>query len=57
MEDRCVACGAIIPEGRQVCKECEIRHGVIEENQEDQGSFGKNRGMGNEDWIDRRGRT
>lgn len=23
MEDRCVSCGAIIPEGRQVCKDCE----------------------------------
>lgn len=23
MEDRCVCCGAIIPEGRQVCEDCE----------------------------------
>lgn len=23
MENRCVMCGAIIPEGRQVCKICE----------------------------------
>lgn len=23
MEDRCVICGKIIPEGRQVCPECE----------------------------------
>lgn len=23
MEDRCVSCGAIIPEGRQVCESCE----------------------------------
>lgn len=23
MEDRCVSCGAIIPEGRQVCEDCE----------------------------------
>ena len=23
MEDRCVMCGAIIPEGRQVCPACE----------------------------------
>lgn len=22
MEDRCVCCGKIIPEGRQVCKNC-----------------------------------
>lgn len=22
-EDRCVMCGAVIPEGRQVCKACE----------------------------------
>ena len=24
MEDRCVFCGEIIPEGRQVCMECEM---------------------------------
>lgn len=24
MEDRCVCCGEIIPEGRQVCIRCEI---------------------------------
>lgn len=23
MEDRCICCGEIIPEGRQVCKKCE----------------------------------
>ncbi len=23
MEDRCISCGAIIPEGRQVCPSCE----------------------------------
>jgi predicted nucleic acid-binding Zn ribbon protein len=23
MEDRCVCCGEIIPEGRQVCAKCE----------------------------------
>lgn len=23
MDNRCVICGAIIPEGRQVCPECE----------------------------------
>ena len=23
MEDRCVSCGSLIPEGRQVCVECE----------------------------------
>ena len=40
MEDRCVACGAIIPEGRQVCKNCEIRYGVIKENQEEPRYFG-----------------
>lgn len=22
--DRCVCCGAIVPEGRQVCRQCEI---------------------------------
>lgn len=24
MENRCVCCGSIIPEGRQVCRECEV---------------------------------
>ena len=24
MENRCVFCGSIIPEGRQVCRECEV---------------------------------
>lgn len=24
-EDRCVCCGAVIPEGRQICGGCEIR--------------------------------
>ena len=23
MEDRCVCCGAIVPEGRMVCPQCE----------------------------------
>ena len=23
MEDRCICCGEIIPEGQQVCKECQ----------------------------------
>lgn len=23
MEDRCVCCGAIVPEGRQICWNCE----------------------------------
>ena len=25
MENHCVACGAIIPEGRQVCRNCEVK--------------------------------
>jgi len=25
VEDRCVMCGAVIPEGRQVCPQCEAR--------------------------------
>lgn len=25
MENRCVCCGSIIPEGRQVCRECEVK--------------------------------
>ena len=28
-EDRCVCCGAIIPEGRQVCPTCEKANGAI----------------------------
>ena len=24
MENRCVSCGAVIPEGQQVCRECEV---------------------------------
>ncbi|MBR5109883.1 MAG: hypothetical protein IK099_06780 [Clostridia bacterium] len=27
MEDRCVICGEIIPEGRQVCPLCEKKYG------------------------------
>ena len=30
MEDRCVCCGEIIPEGRQICKQCEYEQ---EENE------------------------
>ena len=25
MEDKCIICGAIIPEGRQICPACEMR--------------------------------
>ena len=25
MEDRCICCGEIVPEGRQVCPSCEAR--------------------------------
>ena len=28
-EDRCICCGEIIPEGRQVCLNCEYRVGKI----------------------------
>ena len=28
MEDYCVVCGAIVPEGLQVCPICEIKYGV-----------------------------
>lgn len=24
MEDKCIICGAVIPEGRQVCRRCEV---------------------------------
>lgn len=26
MEDRCICCGAIIPEGSMVCSECQAKH-------------------------------
>ena len=25
MEDRCAFCGTIVPEGRQICKNCEVK--------------------------------
>ena len=25
MEDRCICCGAVIPEGRQICPQCEVK--------------------------------
>lgn len=28
MEDKCVCCGEYVPEGRQVCTNCETVHGV-----------------------------
>ena len=34
MENRCVCCGAIIPEGRQVCPKCEA--GNVPEQDEEQ---------------------
>lgn len=27
--DRCVCCGAIIPEGTQVCRACMIKYGLV----------------------------
>ena len=35
MENRCISCGEIIPEGRQVCKECEVKAGVNGEGYKD----------------------
>ena len=29
MENKCICCGCIIPEGRQVCLICEIKVGLI----------------------------
>ena len=29
MEDRCVTCGVIVPEGRQVCPNCEARQAPV----------------------------
>lgn len=33
MENRCVCCGEIIPEGRQVCPSCESNAGIEEEDE------------------------
>ena len=30
MENRCICCGAVIPEGRQVCRSCEIETKKLE---------------------------
>lgn len=35
MENRCVCCDSIIPEGRQVCKECEVKAGMNREGYKD----------------------
>ena len=35
MEERCICCGEIIPEGRQVCPNCEAKY---QENNEDHGA-------------------
>ena len=32
MEDYCVVCGAIVPEGLQVCQICEIKYGIRKDN-------------------------
>ena len=32
MEERCICCGEIIPEGRQVCPNCERKYQKNEEN-------------------------
>ena len=32
MEDRCVCCGEIIPEGKQVCPMCEMRCAKEDDN-------------------------
>ena len=35
MENRCVCCGAVVPEGRMVCWSCENRQGVSPERTND----------------------
>lgn len=35
MENSCVCCGSIIPEGRQVCRECEVKAGMNREGYKD----------------------
>ena len=34
MEERCICCGEIIPEGRQVCPNCEAEWGATQNNTE-----------------------
>lgn len=34
MEERCICCGDIIPEGRQVCPRCEAKWGVTKADKE-----------------------
>ena len=29
MEDKCVCCGSVVPEGRQVCRQCEEKFGLV----------------------------
>lgn len=36
MENRCVACGAIIPEGQQVCPNCEAGDWPNQEQKQDE---------------------
>ena len=47
MENRCVCCGEIIPEGRQVCPECEKGHGP--EPKQERKERKKKRGRRNHD--------
>ena len=35
MEERCVVCGAVIPEGRQICVDCEKQQGPAERRDQD----------------------
>ena len=35
MEEQCVVCGRVIPEGRQICPECEARQGPAERRDQD----------------------
>ena len=38
MDDRCVCCGVVVPEGRQVCQKCESKVNVIRCKDCDHGS-------------------
>ena len=35
MENRCVVCGAIIPEGREICPNCEKGYPPEQKNEDD----------------------
>ncbi len=54
MDNRCIACGFLIPEGRQICEECECTHGKKETIKKaalaDEGTVCKSQGEDNKEF-------